>query len=235
MRPFVVAAVATLALAGCGGDAAAPEPTPSSPAASPATNEPSPHSTEVPGQPFGRAQAGAAYLVVGVAHDDTLNVRNGPGPGYDILTEIPPTGQAVATGRDTIVDSGLWFEVDVAAVRGWASSSFLALAGATADITADVVADAGGTAPSAATLEELGLLVADLRASTDPPSNVVIVAGPNVGDVGEITVDVVGLGDDAVKGERLAVFATPTDSGFTLMSVEMTLLCDRGVDSGLCV
>ena len=169
MRLLAAAVAAAIALVGCGGDVAQPQATPTA-VASPSTSGPSPQSTEVPGEPFGRAQAGATYIVVGVAHDDTLNVRSGPGPGYDVLTEIPPTGQAVATGRDTIVDSGLWYEVDVAAVRGWASSSFLALAGATADITAEVIADAGGTAPTAQTMEELGLLVADLRASTDPRS-----------------------------------------------------------------
>ena len=47
------------------------------------------------------------------------------------------------------------------------------------------------------------------------------------------------LGDDAVKGYRLRIFAEPAaiaDAGFLLNSVEATLLCSRGVtDDGLCV
>ena len=55
-------------------------------------------------------------------------------------------------------------------------------------------------------------------------------------------VDVIGLGDDSIKGERLHVFATVVydDAGrvvvsYDLKSVEATLLCGRGVSDGLCL
>jgi hypothetical protein len=54
--------------------------------------------------------------------------------------------------------------------------------------------------------------------------------------VGEVTVDVVGIGDDSVGGERLKVFAEPGAGGFTVRSVEATTFCRRGVTGdGLCV
>ena len=62
--------------------------------------------------------------------------------------------------------------------------------------------------------------------------------GPNVGDLGEITLDVIGMGDDSILGERLHVFGDPDPGGesFTMRTVERTLLCARGVgDDGLCV
>ena len=71
----------------------------------------------------------------------------------------------------------------------------------------------------------------------EPVPDVVVVDGPSVGDLGEITIDVVGFGDDAVLGERLHVFAEPDQGGesFTVRSVEATTLCRRGVSDGRCV
>jgi hypothetical protein len=59
---------------------------------------------------------------------------------------------------------------------------------------------------------------------------------PTVGDLGEVTYDVIGLGDDAVYGYRLHVFGEPVTDGFSLRTVERTYLCSRGVDADeLCV
>ena len=67
--------------------------------------------------------------------------------------------------------------------------------------------------------------------------DVVVVDGPTVGDLGEITVDVVGFPDDSVLGARLRVFAEPDPGGesFTVRTVESTTLCRRAVSEGLCV
>lgn len=58
-----------------------------------------------------------------------------------------------------------------------------------------------------------------------------------VGDLGEITYDVVGLQDDSVSGYRLHVFGTtsPSGEGFILKSVEDTTFCSRGTAGDLCV
>ncbi|HUL99472.1 MAG TPA: hypothetical protein VLU24_08665, partial [Mycobacterium sp.] len=65
----------------------------------------------------------------------------------------------------------------------------------------------------------------------------VTVAPTTVGDLGEVTYDVVGFPDDAIAGERLHILGTPGDR-FTLEKVEATSLCRRGVSGdspGLCV
>jgi hypothetical protein len=83
---------------------------------------------------------------------------------------------------------------------------------------------------------DLGFLVADFLASEEPPSDIVLVEAPTVGDLGEVTYDVIGLGDDAVRGLRVHVFGTPITEAFTLRTVEVTVICGRGVDAdGLCV
>jgi hypothetical protein len=67
----------------------------------------------------------------------------------------------------------------------------------------------------------------------------IVVSTPtSVGDLGEITMDVIGLADDAQIGWRVHICATPSQSGdgFVLKSVEATSLCGRGVTSdGLCI
>jgi hypothetical protein len=62
-----------------------------------------------------------------------------------------------------------------------------------------------------------------------------VVDGPHVGDLGEVTVDVVGLADDSILGWRLHVFAQPEGATFHVRTVEQTVLCARGADAGLCV
>jgi hypothetical protein len=85
----------------------------------------------------------------------------------------------------------------------------------------------------------MGEAVAAARAPADegPRPTVTVVDGPTVGDLGEVTVDVLGLADDSLRGERLHVFATPDPAGegFGLKTVEATALCARGVTAdGLC-
>lgn len=64
-----------------------------------------------------------------------------------------------------------------------------------------------------------------------------MVEGPVTGDLGEVTIDVVGLADDSILGYRLRVFAHPPENNgdFTLKTVERTLLCRRGVSGELCL
>jgi hypothetical protein len=81
------------------------------------------------------------------------------------------------------------------------------------------------------------MVVAGTLVVDGPPSGITMSVAPTVGDLGEVTFDVIGIQDDAVRGFRVHVFATPDEGGegFVLKSVEQTLLCGRGVSGGLCV
>jgi hypothetical protein len=180
---------------------------------------------------------GAILSVVGVAHDDVLNLRAAPGADQTILDGIPPTYDAVLALGETRSLPAFWTRVEFGGQVGWVNIAYLAYAGATSDITASVLTEAGGSL-EAATMTELGKAVAEIMASDDPPSDIVLVVPETVGDLGEVTYDVVGIGDDSVLGFRLHVFGTPDASGFTLKSVESTVFCQptRGVtDDGLCI
>lgn len=192
---------------------------------------------ELPGEPidFGPAE-GDVVAVIGVAHDDVLNLREAPGADQEIVDEIPPLeDRLVALGETRDIGESFWIAVDYEGTRGWVHLGFIGYPGDTTDETAAVVDDLGET-PTADTMEELGLLVAESLASEEPASDITLTVEPTVGDLGEVTYDVIGLGDDAVRGLRVHVFGEEVDGEFSLRSVEMTTLCGRGVTAdGLCI
>lgn len=257
---IVAAALVALLVAACGSDsepepfaggattvAGGPDPTttttseqpntdgtqPSSASSDSSTVAPSTGSTGLPGEPFeGFVSDGDELGVVGVAHDDVLNVRAGPGTDQAIVAQLDSLADGVvATGRGRRLTRTIWYEVRSGAVTGWSNSSFLAFHGTVDDVTADIIEQLGSR-PVTETMLELGELVAQARSSDDVDSRVVLSVAPTVGDVGEVTYDVIGLADDALYGYRLHVFGQPIESGegFSLGSVEQTSLCGRGID-----
>jgi len=192
-------------------------------------------SSELPGEPidFGPA-AGDTLAVIGVAHDDVLNLRAAPGADQVIVEEIPPTYEALtAVGETRQLPGSFWIAVDYQGTEGWVNLRYVGYLGETNDTT-HIATEEG--LPAAETMLDLGFLMAEAVASVDPPSEIVLVVAPTVGDLGEVTYDVIGLGDDAVRGLRVHVFGQPIDEAFTLDTVEETALCGRGVDpSGACV
>lgn len=175
--------------------------------------------------------------VVGVRHDDTLNLRAGPGIGEPVVKTAEPTfDHLVAKGQTRVLPNGsVWIEVDHTGVVGWTHLSFVAYLGGVDDATALVVA-ALGEYPTTTSMEGMGLLAAGVFASAEPRSRVVLTVAPTMGDLGEVTYDVIGLGDDATLGYRLHVFGQTVGDGLSLYSVERTALCNRGVTAdGLCL
>lgn len=233
-RIVACAAAAALLLAGCGDDDDV-----SVEATTTTTTTSATTSTGPDGYPGERIDIypyeGTELGVVGVAADDTLNVRGGPGTDFEVVTELAPTATGlVATGHNRDLGDSFWSQVSVDGTEGWANVRYLAVLGVTDDITAEVVA---GGRPEAETMVELGQIVARTQATEEPESDIVVVAGPTVGDLGDITVDVIGLGDDAVAGYRLHVVGEPAPGGegFVLRTVERTHLCARGGEpGGLC-
>jgi uncharacterized protein YraI len=185
--------------------------------------------------------ADSALAVVGVAHDDILNVRSGPGTAFPVVATLDPQAEGVITtgrGWQPVPREAWWIEVTTGGVTGWAHMSYLAGRDGTDDITAHVIQQLGQR-PVAGTMIELGRVVADSQASNNSEiqSAIVMSVAPTVGDLGEVSFDVVGLADDSIWAMRLHVFGQPLDSGegFSLTSVESTLYCGRGApDGGLC-
>lgn len=192
--------------------------------------------TELPGESidFGPRE-GDELAVIGVAHDDVLNLRSGPGADQEILAEIPNLYDGlVALGHTRDLGDAFWIEVEYEGTTGWVHYSFVGYLGVTDDQTASVISELGES-PLAETMLDIGLIVAQTFASEEPQSDIVLSAAPTVGDLGEVTYDVISIGDDAVRGFRVHVFGQPDDETFGLMAVEVTTLCGRGVtEDSLC-
>jgi hypothetical protein len=172
--------------------------------------------------------------VVGVAHDDVLNLRAAPGASQEIVARIPPHfSDLLALGSTRQLPGSMWIAVDYEASTGWVNLRYIAYLGATNDVTAEVVARLGEN-PVAGDMLELGLLVAESLAA-DVPTRQVVSGAPTTGDLGEVTIDVTGSEDDSVMGGRIQVFGQRVDDGYSLHSVEVTSLCARGADGdGIC-
>ena len=141
----------------------------------------------------------------------------------------------MALGHTRDIGRSFWIEVDFDGVFGWVHLGFIAYQGLTDDLTSFVVEQMGDR-PSAASMTELGRVVAEQFVSEDVESDVVKVIDETVGDLGEVTFDVVGMADDSVRGVRLHVFGEPFEGGFALRTLEVTYLCGRGVtEDGVCV
>lgn len=201
------------------------------------TSRAGPTTTTLAGDPidFGPAD-GDVIMVVGVRYDDVLNLRAAPGADQPIADEIPPTfADLVAQGNTRDLSPGFWIEVDYEGTVGWVNMRYIGFEGDVTDETSMVIGELGER-PVERTMTALGEVVADVFASDDEPQSEIVQVTPvSTDDLSEVTYDVIGLGDDAVLGFRLHIFAEETGNGFSLRSVEVTLLCGRGVSEGACV
>lgn len=259
MRSIALLLLLGLFLAGCGTEAATttssslPSPTTTTSVATSTSTTNAPVTTPPPGSvppsttttttttlPGERIDlgpiAGDMLMVIGVAHDDVLNLRRLPGTRHEVIGRIPPDHRELrALGHTRDIGPSFWIEVDFDGVVGWVHMGFIAYEGGADDQTASVV-DRLGDRPSAASMSGLGQIVAGLFVSQDVESDVVKVVDDSMGDLGEVVFDVVGLADDSVVGVRLHLFGEPSNGGFTLSKLEVTPLCGRGVtEEGLCI
>ncbi|MEA1902223.1 MAG: SH3 domain-containing protein [Actinomycetota bacterium] len=238
LKTCAVTVVVSLVVVACGGVEPAATTTTQPPISTTSTEivPTSTTSTTLPGEviDFGPME-GDVLMVIGVRHDDVLNLRSGPGIDQDIVGEMAADfKEMIALGETRQIPDAFWIAVEIGGMPGWVNMRYIGYEGATDDLTSQVVADLGGI-PMADTMVELGLLVVETMASEDPASDIVVVVDETVGDLGEVTYDVVGLGDDAVRGLRVHVFGQPSADGFSLKSVEVTTICGRGISpDGLC-
>ncbi len=201
------------------------------------TSSPATTTTTLPGEviDFGPLE-GDVLMVIGVPFDEHLNVRQGPGVDQAVVTTLPPdeTG-VVALGETRQIPGALWIAVETEDAPGWVHMGYVGYEGSTYDETARVYEFFGGY-PSAGSMTQLGEIVANTFASEEPESRIVNTVEESIGDLGEVTYDVIGIGDDAGLGFRIHVFGEPFEGGFILKSVEVTEVCGRGVtEAGLCV
>lgn len=224
----------------------APPATAPSTTAAPATEDP----TSVAGEPldYGPAE-GTALVVVGVEHDDVLNFRVDPSPTATIVATAAPLADhdIMYSGASWSAPSGVWWLVTIDGQTLWANQSYLAAAGDNVDVSIEVVSDLPGAEYEV--LLDAAMAAAGTRVTDGGPE-------PRFAQVNEallfdgegvLMIDVLDLGDDSVKGERVRVTVeTIFDEesgepgaqdviGVRIVAVSVTPLCGRGVTGGLCL
>ena len=205
-----------------------------------------PDDGDLPGTPFDFGPAaGQPLIVVGVRYDDSLNFRARPGVGESIVTDIAPLVDATITaaGEARQVNDSIWWKVIVNGSEAWANQKFLGMPGATRSIFDEVAAELGVL--KADSLEDMVDMVLEARNyDEDPPLRIEFSGEPLAFEgVGAFAVvDVLGFGDDALRGERLRIEVDIVQDApdepiqfVVLTEVESQAICSRGVTEGLCL
>lgn len=205
------------------------------------------------GEPFdahtgvsAEAAEGEEAGVAGLSDDDApLEVRGAPSHDAELVAELGQLDALLLGGRgwlppDEAEEQSSWTEIQLADGYGWVQGSIYFF-GRTEDVTETYIDDV----PPAEEEHQIARSVAEEAAEgedlTDDESEPLgpdweMISSPQ--DYGEdfYRMDVLGMLDDSVAGERLFVHVDQVSDGFQLSQVERTVICHRGVsDDGRCV
>src|SRR4029453_11484250 len=68
------------------------------------------------------------YQVVGIPLSDSLNVREGPGSAFPVVTQLEPGTGGILLGSKRIANGATtWQEITVHGQTGWVNAAYIAL------------------------------------------------------------------------------------------------------------
>jgi len=71
---------------------------------------------------------GATYQVIGIPQDDYLNVREGAGSDYEVITRLEPGTGGILLGTKRVTNGATtWQEITVHGQTGWVNAAYIAL------------------------------------------------------------------------------------------------------------
>lgn len=252
-----MAVIASLIAGGCSGGIAAPVSDPPSSLAaaddSTTATSNSDTTTAVNGVLYNDGPTtGAVLEVVGVRYDDVAHVRDQPSQSGAIVAAIAPfvnNPQVLSAGEGRLSDQGgTWWKVTVDGTEGWIDADLVGQIppGAVINLTESIAAELPDQ-PS----PDLDALVLDIGAAlTNPSTSLAVLSSeppPDQAGTLQVTVDVIGLDDEWVKGWRIdiaykTVFddleaADPQPIGIELVSAYGRAICRHGLDANtsLCI
>lgn len=176
--------------------------------------------------------AGQEVGVAGLAPDqEPLEVRAVPSSEGETVAEIDRLGAVELAGREwnnpALEDEGYWAEVLVDGQRGWMLSGNLYHFAGTSDVTDDYAG-----VPAADSAQAAAQAVAEDAARE---ADWILLTTPEYAGEPFYRVDVTGMRDDSVAGERLFITVGENNGRYEVDEVERTLICQRGVSGDLCV
>jgi len=193
-----------------------------------------------PGEPFDIGPAdGDKMAVVGVAFDDKLNFRSGPDPSDSIVGSAAPLDfsiDIVSQGEGLLFTKNAWWKTKIDGKDSYANFAFLGALGDELGMSSDIE-NALEDNNTQSSIDDLIAAITLIRGDEDTKS-VVIKKASNITDTkGTVMFDMIGLKDDAVKGERLEItYAVNEDRDeFTFETAVVQSICSRGVTAGKCL
>ena len=95
-------------------------------------SSPSPTATETPYASGASATTAppprATYQVIGISPGDYLNVREGAGSDYQVVTKLEPGAGGILLGTKRVANSATtWQEITVNGQTGWVNAAYIAL------------------------------------------------------------------------------------------------------------
>ncbi len=196
----------------------------------------------LPGDPFDIGPpAGERLDVVGVAHDDVLNFRARPNVASPVRATVAPLADqpvVLSQGQGRLLVRSAWWFVTVDGQELWANVAFLGMLGESRDVFGEL--DGQLDELQATSVAALAGDIAGARAGGGPEPTITFASDPAGGSGSrQVVVDILGYGDDALKGERFTLTLTDdgVDPGFALRLVAARAepICGRGVSNGACV
>jgi uncharacterized protein YgiM (DUF1202 family) len=68
------------------------------------------------------------YHVIGIPQSDYLNVRDGAGSDYQVVTKLEPGASGILLGTKRLVNGATtWQEITVNGQTGWVNAAYIAL------------------------------------------------------------------------------------------------------------
>ncbi|PYJ31104.1 MAG: hypothetical protein DME90_00255 [Verrucomicrobia bacterium] len=97
-----------------------------------AASSPSPAEAETPNTSDAfvatATSPGATYQVIGIPQDDYLNVREGAGSDYEVITRLEPGTGGILLGTKRVTNGATtWQEITVHGETGWVNAAYIAL------------------------------------------------------------------------------------------------------------
>jgi uncharacterized protein YgiM (DUF1202 family) len=70
----------------------------------------------------------ATYQVIGIPQGDYLNVREGAGSDYQVVTTLEPGTRGILLGTERVANGATtWQEITVRGQTGWVNAAYIAL------------------------------------------------------------------------------------------------------------
>jgi hypothetical protein len=176
--------------------------------------------------------------VIGVAPDDTLALREGPGASERQVGALPHDTRGVrALGPVCRAGTATWFQVALGGAEGWANGAFLSPATNPADETERFrkILGAARFASDTALVATLQKALERELGKEPEPRFAAKLVGIARGNATVALLSLCCFADDSVAGEQVWLELARKDGTWSIARARVSRLCPRGTSGDLCL